>query len=119
MMKNASFIKRLSFAKAGILSALKKESSLKTQFVCAGLLLVVSLVLQPSAVWCAIFIGMCSLVISLELVNSAFEAYLDKFHPEQDATVGAVKDCLAGAVLIASLGSVFVFLFFLYEHFSS
>lgn len=117
-MKNANFVKRLSFAGSGIVSALKKESSLRTQFVCAGLLFLACFYLQPSTVWCAVFVAMTVLVISLELVNSAFEAYLDKFHPEQDATVGAVKDCLAGAVLVASIGAAFVFLIFLYSRFS-
>lgn len=116
-MKNANFFKRLSFAFQGILKSLKTESSLRTQVFCAGALFVACLILRPSALWCALFIAMSALVISLELVNSAFEAYLDKFHPEIDPTVGRVKDVLAGAVLVASIGSVLVFLAFLFDRF--
>jgi diacylglycerol kinase len=117
--KNAAFLKRFRFAGSGIAQALKNESSLRIQFFCALVLAVTCIFLRPSLIWCGLFIAMCALVISLELVNSAFEAYLDKFHPNYDETVGLVKDCLAGAVLVASMGSVFVFIAFLYSRFGA
>lgn len=115
MNKNLQFLKRLSFAFDGIKKAFKKESSLRVQGVCAILLFLSCLYLQPSTVWCAVFVAMSVMVISLEMVNSAVEALLDKAYPEYDETVGFVKDCLAGAVLIASIGSLIVFVIFLYS----
>ncbi len=64
---------------------------------------------RPPALWCAVFAGLAALVLSLELVNTALEAFLDRFHPEPDAATGFAKDCLAGAVLIASLASLIAF----------
>jgi diacylglycerol kinase len=115
MPKNLQFLKRLSFAWNGITQAFKKESSLRVQGVCAILLFLACLYLQPSTVWCAVFVAMSVLVISLEMVNSAAEAILDKAYPEHDEVVGFVKDCLAGAVLVASIGSLLVFIIFLYS----
>ena len=118
MNKNLHFLKRVSFALNGITNAFKKESSLRIQFFCAFLLVIACVFLQPSPIWCAVFVAMAVLVISLEMVNSAVEALLDKAYPDYDVTVGFVKDCLAGAVLIASLGSLIVFLIFLYFKFA-
>lgn len=115
MNKNLQFLKRVSFAWNGITQAFKKESSLRIQGACAILLFLACLYLQPSTVWCAVFVAMSVLVISLEMVNSAVEAVLDKAYPEHDTTVGFVKDCLAGAVLIASGGALLVFIIFLYS----
>ena len=115
MNKNLQFLKRLSFAYNGIVKAFKKESSLRVQGVCAILLFLACLYLQPSTVWCAIFVAMSALVISLEMVNSAVEAILDKAYPGHDVIVGFVKDCLAGAVLVACIGSLIVFFIFLYS----
>jgi diacylglycerol kinase len=115
MPKDLQFLKRLSFAWNGITQAFKKESSLRVQGVCAILLFLACLYLRPSTVWCAVFVAMSVLVISLEMVNSAAEAILDKAYPEHDEVVGFVKDCLAGAVLVASIGSLLVFIIFLYS----
>ena len=60
---------------------------------------------------------MCALVMSLELMNSAIEAALDRVHPEQHKEIGFAKDCLAGAVMIASCASVVVFLIYLIFYF--
>lgn len=117
MIKNLQFLKRFSFAINGITKAFKRESSLRIQLACAILLFIACIFLQPSPIWCAVFVAMSVLVISLEMVNSAVEALLDKAYPHYDVTVGFVKDCLAGAVLVASIGSVIVFLIFLYFKF--
>jgi len=110
--KNAVFIKRFSYAGQGLLAAWKRESSFRFQICCTLALIVFCLIIQPSAIWCAIFATNAALVLVLELVNSALEALLDRLHPEAHPEIGFVKDCLSGAVLVASVISVVVFLFF-------
>lgn len=113
MQKNSNFFIRASYAFAGIKAAFLRESSLRIQFLALALLVGLCFFLKIERLWSAIFLAMCSLVITLELVNSAIEALLDKLYPDYDVTVKFIKDCLAGSVLIASIGSVVIFILFL------
>ncbi len=48
------------------------------------------------------------LVIATEMVNSAFENLADFLHPDHHKTIRVIKDLIAGAVLIASIGSFII-----------
>ena len=50
----------------------------------------------------------CVFVLSLEMMNSGLERYIDKLTPQQDNRIGKVKDILAGGVLIAVIFSVLI-----------
>ncbi len=106
-------MRRLGFALSGIRQAWKMEKSFRFQTLAALFLFLFCVFARPSLFWCAIFSAMAAVVLSLELVNTAFEAVLDKLHPEQDDSVGFAKDCLAGAVLVSSLISVLIFVLYL------
>lgn len=112
--KNASFVKRLGYAAKGIMAAWRREASFRFQCLCTFGLLVFCVAVRPSAIWCAVFTTNVVIVLALELINSAVEAILDRLHPEQHSEIGFVKDCLAGAVLIASIGSLIVFALFVF-----
>ena len=49
-----------------------------------------------------------TIVICLELVNSALERLCDRLIPEKDLKVKYVKDVAAGAVLVASIFSIII-----------
>ena len=51
---------------------------------------------------------MVSLVIAAELTNTALEHLTDHLHPEQHPRIKIVKDCAAAAVLIISVGALWV-----------
>jgi len=113
--KNRNFKKRLGFALAGFISAVRRESSLKVHCFAVVGLAVFSLWAQPPWIWCAAFTGIAALVLSLEILNSAMEALIDKLHPGQDSEIGFAKDALAGAVLVASIAALLIFGFYLLE----
>ena len=48
------------------------------------------------------------LVLTLELINSILERFVDVFKPRIHPMVEEIKDLMAGAVLIASLGALIV-----------
>ena len=51
-----------------------------------------------------LLIGFCiTLVIALEMINTAIEALADHLHPGIHPKIGLVKDLAAGAVLIAAV----------------
>ncbi|HOX60930.1 MAG TPA: diacylglycerol kinase [Candidatus Magasanikbacteria bacterium] len=49
-----------------------------------------------------------TLVLILELVNSAIEHFLDVISPRLSDQVRAIKDIMAGAVVVASCGAIVI-----------
>jgi diacylglycerol kinase len=57
--------------------------------------------------WALVTLAM-SLVLALELVNTAGENLVDILSPDHDPRYGQVKDILAGAVLVAAMAAAVV-----------
>lgn len=107
-MKNGSFRTRLGFAIAGWRLAYKEERSLRTHVLFALAAGIALLVMQPPAIWWALVIVVCALVIATELVNTALERLTDHLHPAIHPSIKAVKDIAAAAVLVASGAALIV-----------
>lgn len=107
-MKNRPFRERLGFAVAGLAHALRNERSLRTQAVIGVLALIALAVLQPAPIWWALVGTLTALVLAAELFNTALEELVDYLHPENHRRIQRVKDCAAAAVLILSLGALWV-----------
>ena len=106
-MKNQPFLRRLGFAVGGLAAALG-ESSFKIQLVAVAAVLAALVWLRPAPFWWALVALAVALVLAAELANTAIERLADRLHPEQHAEIRLVKDCMAAAVLIASLGALAV-----------
>lgn len=105
-MKNRPFLQRSGFALAGIAHALRAEQSFRTQVVAAAAILGVLAWLRPAPLWWAVVILTVAVVLAAELFNTAIEVLVDHLHPEQHPRIKIMKDCAAGAVLVASLGAL-------------
>src|SRR4051812_48332121 len=105
-MKNRRFAARLGFALAGIRLVFRREKSFRTQCALALAAALATLLLRPGPLWCALVALSAALVLALELVNAALEYLLDHLHPQFAREIGLAKDAAAGAVLLASLGSL-------------
>jgi diacylglycerol kinase (ATP) len=116
-MKNQPFHKRLSYSLQGIGTAWKQEASFRTQSVLALGVVALLVYLRPPAIWWALLLLNCGLVLAAELFNTALEHALDHLHPEIHPAIKVSKDCAAGAVLVFSLSSVGTFLAFLWATF--
>lgn len=99
---------RTKFAEAfaGPAQALREQSSFRVQVPAALLVVVLAIMLECSPVeWC-LLVGCIAAVFAAETFNSSIETL---FHALDDATKNRMRGCLdqaAGAVLLASLGSV-------------
>jgi diacylglycerol kinase len=113
--KNLTFLKRLKFALSGIRFSFLNEKSFRTHSLLSCSLLVLSLVIRPNLLWCALFSLCVGNVMALELFNSALESLCDFTTEERDPKIKIAKDCAAGAVLLSSIASVVVFIFFLFS----
>jgi len=114
-MKNQAFLRRLGFALAGIGAACRSEHSFKTQLVATAAVIGVLLWLEPAPMWWAIAALTIGFVLAAEVFNTAVEGLADHLHPEQHPAIKVVKDCAAGAVLIASIAALGVAAAFVYD----
>ncbi len=114
-MKNLPFHRRLSFAIAGIVVAIREEKSFRTQLLAAVAVIIVLAWLRPAAFWWAVMAIAIAGVLAAELFNTAIEILTDHLHPDQHPRIKIVKDCAAGAVLIASLAALAVAAAFLWD----
>ena len=114
-MKNQPFLKRLSYSLQGIRTAWRLEASFRFQSLMALGVVAVLIALRPAAIWWALLLMNCGLVLAAELINTALEHTLDHLHPEIHPAIKVSKDCAAGAVLVFSLSAVGTFLAFLWS----
>jgi diacylglycerol kinase (ATP) len=114
-MKNQPFPKRLSYSLQGIRTTWRMEASFRFQSLMAVAVVALLITLRPPAIWWALLLLNCGLVLAAELFNTALEHALDHLHPEIHPAIKVSKDCAAGAVLIFSLSAVGTFLAFLWS----
>lgn len=107
-MKNRPLYQRIGFALAGWREGWRRERSLRTHGVFAGLAGLALIVLRPPPVWWALVAVVVALVIALELINSALEGLIDLLHPGVHPEIKVVKDMVAGAVLSISIAALLV-----------
>jgi undecaprenol kinase len=97
---------RVGFALQGIAHGLTTQASLRTQAGLAGLALVILVLTRPAALWWALFALAAAFVLAAELMNTAIEQLADELSREPSDGIRIVKDCAAGAVLVAAAGAV-------------
>ena len=106
--KNKTFRDSFRHAYEGIIYALIREKNMHVH-VTMGLLVIVSgVIFNISYIeWliCLIFI---SLVICMELINTAIEAVVDMITTKENKLAKVAKDTSAGAVLVVSIFAAFV-----------
>lgn len=95
-------------ALSGLWQAFKSEPHLKLHGVAAVLVVTAGFYFSISQTeWIAV-LGCITLVISLELINSAIEKLCNLVMPQQHPTIKYIKDVAAAAVLIACIFAVIV-----------
>lgn len=107
-MKNGSFPHRVGFALDGLRAAWRNEQSLRIQVLIAAGVVAIMLWLRPALIWWALVGGMIALILAMELLNTAIEQLADHLHPEEHPRIKMVKDCAAAAVLLLSIGAVWI-----------
>ncbi|MEY2853054.1 MAG: hypothetical protein RL030_186 [Pseudomonadota bacterium] len=115
MSRNRDFRERLRFALAGLSHAIRSQRSMRTHAIAFALLMAGLLVLRPAALWWAAFLLAGFAVLCAEMLNTAIEQLADLLHPEQHPQIRIVKDCAAGAVLMATLAALGVAAAFLFQ----
>jgi len=116
MDKNQNFSKSFKIAVFGLKSAFKEEKNFKIQFTIAVIVIFFIFFLRLSSVEASIIFLTILVVLSLELVNSQIEKFLDIIQPDHHPRVKIIKDFTAGAVLLSVIGSVVIGLLIFWPH---
>jgi len=105
-MKPNNWYESLNCAIEGILHAAKTQRNMKYHFIAAVAVLTVSLFLPISMLEFVVLALSITLVLFAEMINTSIEYTIDLIHEQYHPLARIVKDAAAGAVLIASLGSM-------------
>lgn len=105
---NRNIIERFNHAVSGIIIALKTEKNLRIHYIIALIVIILSLFFDFSRVEFLLLLFAVSLVVVMEMINTAIERTIDLITSDYHPLARLVKDVSAGAVLVAALNSVIV-----------
>jgi diacylglycerol kinase len=93
------------FAWRGLRYTFKNEHNFRVQLL-IGICVIIAMILLNIDNWQKIVLLMLiTLVLVLELINTIFEKIVDILKPRIHFYIEIIKDIMAGAVLIASIGA--------------
>ena len=108
MKTKHSLIENFKFAFEGVAIALKRGRNIKIMFGFAVLAIVLSFAANINKTEWVLIVLIISMVLGLEMLNTALEALTDLVSPEFHSLAKVAKDMAAGAVLICSIASVII-----------
>ncbi|MBP9695476.1 MAG: diacylglycerol kinase [Candidatus Magasanikbacteria bacterium] len=107
-MNQSRLTNSLADAWQGLTEIFLQEQNFRIQLFFGLLVLLVSMLLKISTSSILLLVCLVMLVLVLEVLNSVVERILDVLKPRLHSQVKMIKDMMAGAVLLASIGCVIV-----------
>lgn len=92
----------------GFWHVLRYESSFKYMCAAAVMVLLGMFYFRTSRQENVALLTMIFAVLALELMNTAFERFLDFLNPDRDERIRVIKDVLAAIVLVVSCGAAVI-----------
>lgn len=89
----------------GILYAIRTEKNMRVHLISTLLVVAAAIWLQTTMVENLVLLAWVTLVLSLELMNTAIERTVDLVTKDVHPLAKQAKDVAAGAVLVASIGA--------------
>lgn len=102
------FIESFNAAVEGFIYVLKTERNMRTHFLAAFFFILLGIYLSFSAVEVMILAITITLVLVVEMINTALELTVDMIKSEFHPLARIIKDVSAGAVLLTSINAVIV-----------
>ena len=109
-------LKAAKWSMQGLRAAWLHESSFRLEVYLLVPLVPIALWLGQSGVEKALLIGSLLLVLSIELLNSAIEAVIERYGPEFHELAGRAKDMGSAAVFVLMVNVVVVWACILLPH---
>jgi len=108
MFKISRLFKSFQYAFRGLIKTIHEEQNLKLQFTAAFIAIGAAFFFKISAVEWLVLILAISLVILMEIINSAIERVTDVLKPRINSYVKEIKDIMAAAVMLSSITSAII-----------
>lgn len=102
---------------AGMRYAWHNEAAFRQEAILTAILVPIAFWLGEDAVQRALLIGVCLVVLIVELLNSGIEAVVDRVGDEYHKLSGSAKDLASAAVFFSLLLTVVVWGLVIYERF--
>lgn len=113
----SNLLMSFKYAWAGVSYAFATQRNFRIHTVITSLVVITAFLLHVNSLEMSILALTCSLVLVLELLNTAIESVVDLTVKQTYHKLAKIaKDCAAGAVLISSIAAVFVGIFILLPH---
>lgn len=102
------FLKSLKYSLRGLKYALTSEQNFRIQVVVAIVVIIGMIYFPLKVLEIVVILIMIILVLIMEILNTALEYLTDLLKPRLHSYVYTIKDLMAAAVLVSSLGAVIV-----------
>lgn len=107
-MQIQTFIDSFNAAVEGFIYVLKTERNMRTHFLAAFFFILLGIFLNFNLWEMMALLIIITIVLVVEMVNTALELTVDMIKPEFHPIARAIKDIAAGAVLLSSLNAAIV-----------
>jgi diacylglycerol kinase len=101
-------IKSFRYAGRGFWYVVKSEQNIRLHLMASLVVFVLMVYFQVSLWQAVILVLVMTLVLTLELINTIFEKMVDVLQPRIHYYVEVIKDVMAAAVLVSSIGAVII-----------
>jgi diacylglycerol kinase len=108
--------KSFTYAFHGLVLTFKHEQNFRIQVVVGGIVMAASLFFPLRGWELVVMIALVLGVLVMELLNTAVEHFIDLLKPRMHHYVSVIKDIMAGAVLLTSLGAALIGIIIFYPH---
>ncbi|KKR21286.1 MAG: diacylglycerol kinase [Parcubacteria group bacterium GW2011_GWE2_39_37] len=108
MIRFKRLYKSFTYAFRGLLKTFREEQNLRVQTIAALMAIILAVFLRIERLEWALLIFSISLVILMEILNSAVERVSDVLKPRISSYVKEIKDIMAAAVLLSALSAVVI-----------
>ena len=115
MLKRLS--KSIADAGRGIVYTFKNEQNFRIQIGCAIIVLILANYFSVRSWQLILLILLILLVLVMELLNTAVEKFADLLVPRLHHYIEVVKNIMAAAVLLTSIGAALIGIIIFYPHF--
>jgi diacylglycerol kinase (ATP) len=105
-MKKLPFHRSVKNALRGLILLLKYERNFQIEFIALIINIFMIIFLKLNTLDTSIIFIVCSIVLSLEIINTAIEKICDFIQPNHDERIKTIKDISAASVLLASFLSI-------------
>lgn len=112
-------VKSFKYAFRGLAIIFREEQNFRIHVFCACIVFIFALMFRIRLLEALILLLSVTLLLVLEIINTAFEKFQDLLKPRVHHYVGYMKDILAGAVLLSALSATLTALIIFFPYFLS